>query len=124
MEDFKDLRVWVKAHDLTLAVYQNTRAFPKEEMYGLTSQLRRAAASVGANIAEGSGRRSDAEMRRFVQIARGSANEVEYHLLLAKDLGFLTAEAHQDLRAKVLEIQRMLAALVQSLKVTVLASSQ
>ena len=68
MEDFKDLRVW-KAHELTLAVYQKTRAFPKEEMYGLTSQLRRASASVGANIAEGCGRRSDAEMRRFVQIA-------------------------------------------------------
>ena len=78
MEDFKDLRVWGKAHELTLAVYQKTRAFPKEEMYGLTSQLRRACASVGANIAEGCGRRSDAEMRRFIQIARGSANEVEY----------------------------------------------
>jgi four helix bundle protein len=90
MEDFKDLRVWAKAHELTLAVYQRTRAFPKEETYGLTSQLRRASASIGANIAEGCGRRSDAEMRRFVQIARGSANEVEYHLLLAKDLNLLT----------------------------------
>jgi four helix bundle protein len=124
MEDFKDLRVWAKAHELTLAVYQKTRAFPKEEMYGLTSQLRRASASVGANIAEGCGRRSDAEMRRFVQIARGSANEVEYHLLLAKDLNLLTADEHRDLEMKVLEIERMLAALVQSLKVTVLASSQ
>jgi four helix bundle protein len=124
MEDFKDLRVWGKAHELTLAVYQKTRAFPKEEIYGLTSQLRRASASVGANIAEGCGRRSDAEMRRFVQIARGSANEVEYHLLLAKDLNFLTADEHKALEAKVLEIQRMLASLVQSLKVTVLASSQ
>jgi four helix bundle protein len=124
MEDFKDLRVWAKAHELTLAVYQKTRAFPKEEMYGLTSQLRRAAASVGANIAEGCGRRSDAEMRRFVQIARGSANEVEYHLLLAKDLDFLSDEDHKDLEAKVLKIQRMLAALVQSLRVPVLASSQ
>jgi four helix bundle protein len=123
MEDFKDLRVWTKAHELTLAVYQKTRAFPKEEMYGLTSQLRRASASVGANIAEGCGRRSDAEMRRFVQIARGSANEVEYHLLLAKDLNFLTADEHRDLEVKVLEIQRMLASLVQSLKITVLASS-
>lgn len=65
MEDFKDLRVWVKAHELTLAVYQKTRVLPKEEMYGLTSQLRRASASVGANIAEGCGRRSDAEMKRF-----------------------------------------------------------
>jgi len=124
MEDFKDLRVWVKAHELTLAVYQNTSSFPKEEMYGLTGQLRRASASVGANIAEGCGRRSDAEMRRFVQIARGSANEVEYHLLLAKDLNLLTAVEHKDLEAKILEIQRMLASLVQSLKVTALASSQ
>jgi four helix bundle protein len=122
MENFKDLRVWAKAHELTLAVYQKTRTFPKEEMYGLTSQLRRASASVGANIAEGCGRRSDAEMKRFVQIARGSANEVEYHLLLAKDLNFLTAAEHRDLEAKVLEIQRMLASLVQSLKVAVLAS--
>ncbi|HWO32489.1 MAG TPA: four helix bundle protein [Candidatus Acidoferrum sp.] len=124
MEDFKDLRVWAKAHELTLAVYQKTRAFPKEEMYGLTSQLRRASASVGANIAEGCGRRSDAELRRFVQIARGSANEVEYHLLLAKDLDFLSAEEHEDLEARVLEIQRMLAGLVQSLKFSILASSQ
>ena len=124
MEDFKDLRVWAKAHELTLAIYQKTRAFPKEEMYGLTSQLRRASASIGANIAEGCGRRSDAEMRRFIQISRGSANEVEYHLLLAKDLNLLTGEEHKDLEAKVLEIQRMLASLVQSLKVAVLASSQ
>lgn len=124
MEDFKDLRVWTKAHELTLAVYQKTRSFPKEEMYGLTSQLRRASASVGANIAEGCGRRSDAEMRRFVQIARGSANEVEYHLLLARDLELLHAGGHKELEAKVLEIQRMLASLAQSLKVKVLASSQ
>jgi four helix bundle protein len=123
MEDFKDLRVWAKAHELTLAVYQKTRTFPRDEMYGLTSQLRRASASIGANIAGGCGRRSDAEMRRFVQIARGSANEVEYHLLLAKDLDFLTPEEHKHLEAKVLEIQRMLASLVQSLRAPVLASS-
>ena len=104
-------------------MYQKTRAFPREELYGLTSQLRRASASVGANIAEGCGRRSDAEARRFVQIARGSANEVEYHLLLARDLEFLTHEEHRDLEAKVLEIQRMLASLAQSLKAAVLASS-
>jgi four helix bundle protein len=123
MEDFKNLRVWVKANELTLAVYQTTRAFPKEELYGLTSQLRRASASVGANI-EGCGRRSDGEMRRFVQIARGSANEVEYHLLLAKYLGLLTADNHRQLESKILEIQRMLAALVQSLNVIILASGQ
>jgi four helix bundle protein len=82
MEDFKDLKVWTKAHQLTLVLYQRTRFFPKDEIYGLTSQIRRACSSIGANIAEGCGRRSDPEMRRFVQIARGSANELEYHLLL------------------------------------------
>ena len=82
MEDFKDLRVREKAYELTLSVYKKTGGFPKEEMYGLTSQLRRATCSIGANIAEGCGRRSDPEMRRFLQIARGSANEVEFHLLL------------------------------------------
>jgi four helix bundle protein len=75
MEDFKNLKVWAKAHEMTLAVYRKTQTFPKEEVYGLTSQLRRAAASIGANIAEGCGRRSDGEMSRFLQIARGSASE-------------------------------------------------
>ena len=124
MEDVKDLRVWEKAYELTLSVYKATRGFPKEEMYGLTSQLRRASSSVGANIAEGCGRRSDPEMRRFLQIARGSANEVECHLLLARDLQFLSTEDFKDLEALVLEIQRMLAAFVQRLSVDVLAGSQ
>jgi len=123
MEDFKDLRVWVKAYELTLSVYSKTHGFPREEMYGLTSQLRRAASSAGANIAEGCGRRSDGEMRRFLQIARGSANEVEHHLLLARDLQFLSADDFKDLEAMVLEIQRMLAAFVQRLSVEVLARS-
>jgi four helix bundle protein len=104
-------------------VYKATRTFPKEEMYGLTSQLRRAASSIGANIAEGCGRRSDPEMRRFLQIARGSANEVEYHLLLARDLQFLTEDDFKDLEAAALEIQRMLASFVQRLSADVLARS-
>jgi four helix bundle protein len=116
MEDFKNLRVWAKAHELTLSVYQKTQSFPKDEMYGLTSQMRRSAASVGANIAEGCGRRSDGEMRRFLQIARGSANELEYHLLLAKDLHFLEISEFTDLEARVLEIRRMLASLAAKLK--------
>src|SRR5690242_9033592 len=97
MEDFKDLRVWLKAYELTLDVYKKTRGFPKDEMYGLTSQLRRAASSIGANIAEGCGRRSDPEMRRFLQIARGSANEVEYHLLLSRDLELLSVDDFNEL---------------------------
>ena len=86
MEDFKDLVVWRKAHQPTLAVYHQTRTFPKAEMYGLTSQVRRASASIGANIAEGCGRRSDAEMETISSDCSGSASELEYHLLLAKDL--------------------------------------
>jgi four helix bundle protein len=122
MEDFKDLRVWAKAHELTLAVYQRTRAFPKE-MYGLTSQLRRAAASIGANIAEGCGRRSDGEMRRFLQIARGSASELEYHFVLARDLKLLGKDEFKNLECKVLEVQRMLASPVQRLQASVLAKN-
>jgi four helix bundle protein len=123
VEDFKDLVVWTKAHHLTLAVYKRTRSFPKEEMYRLTSQVRRASASIGANIAEGCGRRSDGEMKRFLQIARGSASELEYHLLLAKDLQLLDADEFRDLEEKILEVQRMLASLVQRLRGPVLARS-
>jgi len=124
MEDFKGLKVWGKAHELTLSVYKRTRTFPKDELYGLTSQLRRAASSIGANIAEGCGRRSDGEMKRFIQIARGSASELEYHLLLARDLEFLTACEFEELEPKILEIQRMLASLAQRLQDSILARSQ
>lgn len=84
MKDFKKLIVWKKAHEMTLNIYRTTKSFPKDEVYGLTSQLRRAASSIPANIAEGCGRNSDAELARFLQIAAGSASEVEYHLLLAR----------------------------------------
>ena len=123
MEDFKKLKVWSKAHELTLWIYQKTRSFPKDEMYGLTSQIRRASASIGANIAEGCGRRSDPEMRRFIQIARGSASELEYHLLLANDLHFLAPDEFASMQLKIMEIQRMLAALAQRLQRPVLARS-
>jgi four helix bundle protein len=123
MEDFKDLKVWAKAHQLTLIVYEESRSFPRDEIYGLTSQLRRAAASIGANIAEGCGRRSDAEMKRFLQIARGSASELEYHLMLARDLHMLEPKTFEKLDGKILEIQRMLTALVQRIQQSVLARS-
>lgn len=118
MKDFKELKVWHKAYDLSLAIYEASRCFPREEMYGLTSQLRRAAVSVGANIAEGCGRRSDGELVRFLQIARGSASEVEHHLLLARDLKFLPAATYQDLEKKLQEVQRMLTSLVSSIQET------
>jgi four helix bundle protein len=108
MEDVKDLRVWTSAHELTLFAYKQTHAILKKEMYGLTSLQRCASASIGANIAEGCGRRSDAEMKRSLQVARGSAGEVEYPLLLAKDSQFFSADEFDDLEGKVLEVQRML----------------
>jgi len=113
MKDFKELKVWSKAHELTVLVYNLTRSFPRDEIYGLTSQVRCSAASVGANIAEGCGRRSDGEMTRFLQIARGSASETEYHLLLAKDLGFLPEADFRIAEQKVVEVQRMLTGLVE-----------
>jgi len=123
MEDFKDLRVWVKAHELTVQIYHRTRSFPKEEIYGLTSQMRRASGSIGANIAEGCARRSDPEMRRFIQIARGSASELEQHLYLARDLRFLAEPEFNELEKRTLEIQRMLASLAQRLHRAVSARS-
>ena len=97
MRNYKDLQVWEKAHFLTLAVYQASSGFPADERFGLTSQIRRACASIPANLAEGCGRRSDGEMGRFVQIAMGSGAELSYHLLLAKDLGILRGTAYQAL---------------------------
>jgi four helix bundle protein len=116
MKDFKELKVWSKAHQLTIAIYSLTRTFPRDEIYGLTSQVRRSAASIGANIAEGCGRRSDGELARFLQIARGSASETEYHLLLARDLRFLSESDYHITEQKLLEVQRMLTALVQKVQ--------
>lgn len=116
MKDFKDLRVWAKAHELTIGVYCATRQFPREELFGLTSQMRRAASSIGANIAEGSGRRSDGELTRFLHIARGSAVELEYHLLLARDLHLLAGGEFQVLTKQTDEVQRMLTALMQQVQ--------
>ena len=116
MQDYRRLKVWQKAHELALAVYEATARFPREEVYALTSQIRRAAASVPSNIVEGCGRSSNAELMRFLYIALGSANEVEYQLLLARDLGFLQPEAHDRLSADAVEVKRMLSALIVKLR--------
>src|SRR5260221_8644903 len=99
MKNFRDLKVWQKSYRLTLAVYRATRTFPKEEQFALTSQLRRAASSIPANIAEGCCRNGDAEFARFLHIAMGSASELECHLLLARDLDFLSPEVAQTLES-------------------------
>lgn len=116
MKDFRDLKVWRKAHLLTLAVYKATASFPKEELYGLTSQIRRACVSVAANIAEGCCRSGDVEFARFLQMAMGSASELEYYLLLAGDLGFLNASDCERLSKEVTEIKQMLSSLIKRLR--------
>src|SRR5712691_4366570 len=97
MRDFRQIKVWAKAHNLTLEIYKTTARFPREELYGVTSQLRRSCASIPANIAEGFGRGGNAELARFLQIGMGSAYELEYHTLLAKDLDLLTKTIYEQL---------------------------
>lgn len=116
MQDFKDLKVWQKAHALVLEIYKASAEFPKEEVYGLTSQIRRAAMSIPANIAEGRGRAVDGDLRRFIQIALGSASELEYHLILSKDLHYLDEQTTEKLTTQLSEIRRMLISFVQVLK--------
>ena len=111
MRDFREFKVWEKAHSLTLDIYKATATFPRAEMYGLTSQLRRASSSIPANIAEGCGRGGNAEFGRFLQIGRGSASELEYHILLAHDLTFLPEMIYDPLQTRVVEVKRMLTAL-------------
>jgi four helix bundle protein len=119
MRNYKDLMVWEKAHRLTLAIYKETNAFPKEERFGLTSQVRRASSSIPANLAEGCGRRSDGEMGRFVQIAMGLCAELSYHLLLCRDLGILGATEFSRLSSDLEEVMRMLSALSGRVRGTV-----
>jgi four helix bundle protein len=118
VRNFRELKVWRKSHTLTLAVYEATVAFPKQELYGLTGQVRRSAASVPANIAEGCGRNGDAELARFLPIASGSASELEYHLLLAHDLKLLKTPEYEMLAREVTEIKRMLTSFIQKLRAT------
>jgi four helix bundle protein len=115
MGDYETLKVWEKAHRITLEVYRVTRPFPPSEMYGLTSQLRRSAASIPSNLAEGSGRNSQRELARFCRIALGSANELHYQLRLAKDLGLLPADDHRSLSAEVTDLRRMIAKFITTL---------
>jgi four helix bundle protein len=115
LRDFRELKVWEKAHRLTLDVYSASRAFPREEMYGLTRQIRRAAASIGANIAEGAGKNSRPEFGRFLQIASGSASEPEYHLLLSRDLGYLDSGEYGLLSEQVIETKKTLSGFLQYL---------
>ena len=116
MQNYKDLRVWQRSHDLVLSVYKNSKFFPKEELYALTSQLKRAVASIPANISEGCGKYLSADFANFLQIALGSTNETEYFLLLAKDLNYLPTEQHALLERQVNEIKAMLINLITKVR--------
>ena len=116
MQSFRKLQVWEKSHNLTLRIYKLTSKFPREEIYGLTSQIRRACASIPTNIAEGCGRESSADFARFLQIAMGSASETEYLILLAHDLKYLTTDQHAELMDTIIRIKKMLINLQKSVR--------
>ena len=115
MQDFKKLKVWEKGHTLTLEIYKHTMSFPNSELYSLTIQLRKAAYSIPSNIAEGCGRDTDAELARFLRIAMGSANEVEYLVLLSKDLGYLKERNYINLIDIIIQTKKMLNSLIKKL---------
>ncbi|MCQ4035394.1 four helix bundle protein [Kaistella montana] len=116
MKDFRQLQVWSKAHHLVKEIYLITESFPKEEIYGVTSQLRRASVSIPTNIAEGCGRGSDADFKRFIQMSFGSASEVEYLVFLSFELSFITESNYVILNPQIVEIKKMLARLINKLK--------
>ena len=116
MQDYANLKVWQKAHRLVVQIYRLSSRFPKEELYGLVSQIRRCAVSIPANIAEGCGRDGDADFARFLRISMGSANELEYYAILSRDLGFLDAEKYTPLAGDITEIKRMLNSFIQTLR--------
>lgn len=116
MRNFRDLEVWSRAHRLTLDLYKATDSFPGSEKFGITSQIRRAAASIPTNLSEGCGRWGDGEMARFVQIAMGSASELDYLLLLAADLDYLDEKDYQELLSELNRVRRMLTGLYKSVK--------
>jgi four helix bundle protein len=116
MQSYRNLDVWKLAHELTLQLYRDSVLFPKQEAYGLTGQVRRAASSIGANIAEGCGRGTDGELRQSLQYAMGSATELDNHLLLARDLGFLDADMYAARLEDVTRIEKMLSSFIVKLR--------
>ena len=124
MKDFHDLHVWERSHRLTLAIYAATLKFPREELYGLTSQIRRCTVSIGANIAEGCGKMGSSEFQRYLQIASGSASELDYELLLAKDLGYLTKPDYSRIADELSQIRKMLISLLRKIMSTGKAKRQ
>ncbi len=116
MQDYKELKVWKKSHLFAIEIYKNLFSFPKEETYNLVNQLKRASGSIPANIAEGCGRFTQKDFASFLQNALGSAHEVEYFLLLSKDLEYLSNEQYELLNREIGEIKAMLIALIRRVR--------
>lgn len=116
MRDYKKYLVWQKSHQLTLEIYRLTRSFLKEEMFALTSQMKRSSSSIPANIAEGCGRSSDKDFCRFLYISYGSANELEYQIILSIDLQFINSEDGENLLSQIEEIKKMLNGLIMKVR--------
>lgn len=116
MRNFRKLSVWKKSHELTLEIYKSTAAFPKEELYGLVSQMRRTSSSIPSNIAEGCGRNTQSQLAHFLNIALGSASELEYQILLAKDLNLFSEQIFKEQTNQIIEIKRMLTSLHQKVQ--------
>ena len=116
MKDFRNLKVWERAHNFVLDIYKVTKSFPKEELYGLTPQIRRSSSSIPTNIAEGCGKIGDVDFRRYLVIAMGSSSELEYQLLLAKDLQYIDTPQYEVLQRELIELRKMLNGLIQKLK--------
>jgi four helix bundle protein len=116
MRNFRDLQIWERSHGFTLAIYRVTQAFPKAEIYGLMSQMRRSASSIPTNIAEGCGRSTEKDFARFLDNAMGSASELEYQLILARDLEYIAQDTYEKTNNELVEIKRMLNAFIQKLR--------
>jgi four helix bundle protein len=116
MQDYTKLGVWQKSYQLSLNIYRATKPFPKEELYGLVNQMRRAAVSVPANIAEGCGRFTDADFAHFLDIAMGSLFEVDCYIRLSQDLAYISPESYQSLESDLVEVRRMLISLIQKVR--------
>jgi len=116
MRDYRQYQLWQQSHELVRSVYHATERFPKNELYSLTSQVRRAACSIPMNVAEGCGKSTDVDFARFLDISAGSASELDYQLLLSRDLGFLDDHAYGQLSTELSEIRRMLTVLIQRVR--------
>lgn len=116
MQNYKELKVWEKSHRFTLKIYEITKGFPKDELFGLISQMRRASSSIPANIAEGCGKLTQLDLAKYLNISLGSANEVEYFLLLSKDLKYIGQNQFEELEILINEIKAMLIVLIQKVR--------